>query len=83
LGIRQDSHLVSPPMPNEIRRVVISASHEMRTDPRLGVRHIATVRHCHWRIHDFVRRDHAVARHHRHHRAVLGVLSCGVQIEFM
>src|SRR5260370_42123441 len=33
LGIRQDSHLVSPPMPNEIRRVVISASHEMRTDP--------------------------------------------------
>src|SRR5712664_598496 len=34
LGIRKDRHLVSPPMPNEIRRVVISASHEMRTGPR-------------------------------------------------
>src|SRR3982074_1457704 len=33
LGIRQNSHLVSPPMPNEIRRVVISASHKMRTGP--------------------------------------------------
>src|SRR5260370_12383415 len=33
LGIRQHSHLVSPPMPNEIRRVVISPSHEMRTGP--------------------------------------------------
>src|SRR6185437_721568 len=35
LGIRQDLHRLATPMPNKISRPVTSASHQLRTDPKL------------------------------------------------
>src|SRR6185437_4894385 len=35
LGIRQDLHRLSTPMPNKISRLVTAASHQLRTDPSL------------------------------------------------